>query len=135
MGGITYQYTYFIDRALGKSIGKAIQSLGLQVEFHNEHFKPDSPDTEWLPIVSKKGWIVLTKDENIGRRNIEIKSFAHCQGRVFVLVARNLNTEKIINIFTNTMPKIDQFTQNNQAPFIAKIYQDYRVILWRDIKV
>jgi predicted nuclease of predicted toxin-antitoxin system len=129
---MNFKYTYFIDRALGKSIGKALQDLGVQIEFHKDHFEPDSPDTEWLPIVSKNGWIVLTKDENIGRRKIEIKSFADCQGRVFVLVARNLSTQKIIDIFSNTMTRIEQFTENNQAPFMAKIYQNYKVILWRD---
>lgn len=99
---MNFKHIYFIDRALGKSIGKALQDLGVKIEFHKDHFKPDSPDTEWLPIVSKKGWIVLTKDENIGKTNIEIKSFADCQGRVFVLVARNLNREKIINVLSNT---------------------------------
>ena len=28
------QYTYFIDRALGKSVGKALQDMGVKIEFH-----------------------------------------------------------------------------------------------------
>ncbi|CCH97979.1 MAG: hypothetical protein PX481_15130 [Microcystis sp. M53603_WE2] len=42
---MTYQYTYFIDRALGKSIGEALQEIGVKIEFHHAHFAPDAPDT------------------------------------------------------------------------------------------
>lgn len=31
---MTYQYIYFIDRALGKSVGQALQSIGVNIEFH-----------------------------------------------------------------------------------------------------
>lgn len=37
---MSFKHTYFIDRALGKSIGKALQNLGVKVEFHNQHFAP-----------------------------------------------------------------------------------------------
>lgn len=127
-----FKHTYFVDRALGKSIGKALQSLGVKVEFHNQHFPPDSPDTEWLPIVSKKGWIVLTKDENIGRRSIEIKAFASCKGKVFVLVSGNLTTAEMRNVFVDAIEKIDKFALGNQAPFIAKIYKNSRLELWKN---
>lgn len=52
---MTYKYTYFIDRNLGKSIGEALQKIGVNIEFHHAHFAPDAPDTQWLPIVSQRG--------------------------------------------------------------------------------
>lgn len=85
------QNTYFIDRALGKSVGIALQNLGVKVEFHKNHFSPNFPDTEWLPIVSQKGWIVLTKDTNIGRNIVEIQAMAYSNAKVFTLVSANLN--------------------------------------------
>lgn len=129
---MTYKYTYFIDRALGKSVGQALQSLGVHIEFHHNHFTPDSPDTEWLPIVSQRGWIVLTKDENIGRNILELKQIALSKAKVFVLVSGNLSRQIMVNIFVNTIDKIEKITQGNQAPFIAKIYKDYKVILWKN---
>lgn len=42
-----YQQIYFLDRALGKSVGQALQAEGVNIEFHHEHFAPDAPDTEW----------------------------------------------------------------------------------------
>ena len=125
-----YQYTYFLDRALGKSVGEALQALGVKVEFHNDHFRPDSPDTEWLPIVSENGWVILTKDKMIGKNILEIKAMAVSNAKVFVLVSGNFNRQEMIKIFVNTIEKIDKFAQGNQAPFFAKIYKDSRVEMW-----
>ena len=129
---MTYQYTYFIDRALGKSLGQALQSLGVNIEFHHDHFPPDAPDTEWLPIVSQRGWVVLTKDDRIGRNILEIKQIARSKAQVFILVSGNLSRQQTVNIFVNALEKIEKITQGNQAPFIAKIYQPARVTLWKN---
>jgi hypothetical protein len=53
--GMTYQYTYFIDRALGKSIGEALQEIGVKIEFHHAHFAPDAPD--------RSGYLLLVKED------------------------------------------------------------------------
>ncbi|MEB3119741.1 MAG: hypothetical protein VKL41_00780 [Snowella sp.] len=124
--------TYFLDRALGKSVGIALQAIGKKVEFHNDHFAPDSPDTEWLPIVSQRGWIVLTKDENIGRNILEVQAIADNKARVFILVSGNLSTQGMINIFVDVIKKIEKIVRGNSAPFIAKVYKDSRVTIWKN---
>jgi predicted nuclease of predicted toxin-antitoxin system len=129
---MSFKHTYFIDRALGKSMGKTLQSIGVKVEFHNQHFQPDSPDTEWLPIVSQKGWIVLTKDENIGRNPLEVKAMAMANAKVFALVSGNLNSQQMRNIFVNAIEKIDNFAQGNNGPFIAKIYRNSQIKMWKN---
>jgi hypothetical protein len=64
--------TFFIDRALGrKYVADALRNAGAKVEIHEDHFSPDSPDTEWLPEVSQRGWLILTKDDAIGRNILE----------------------------------------------------------------
>ncbi len=126
---LTDEYTYFIDRALGKSVGQALQQLGVNVEFHQGHFEPDAPDTEWLPFVSQKGWIVLTKDQRIGNNILELKAIAISNARVFILTSGKLFSKNMQDIFVNTINKIAKMTQGNQAPFIAKVYRDGRVIV------
>jgi len=127
-----FKHTYFIDRALGKSVGKALQNLGVKIEFHKDHFSPNSPDTEWLPVVSQKGWIVLTKDSNIGRNILEIQAMAYSDAKVFTLVSAELNTVKMVHIFEQIIIKIDNFATTNKAPFIAKIYKDATIQLWKN---
>ena len=129
---MTYRYTYFLDRALGKSVGEALQELGVNLEFHHDHFYPGSPDTEWLPIVSQRHWIVLTKDLNIGRNLLEVQAIAQAKGRVFILVSGNLSRLAMASIFVKAIDRIEKITQGNQAPFIAKIYRDSSVKLWKN---
>lgn len=38
----------------------------------------------------------------------------------------------MVNIFVATIDKIERITQDNQAPFVAKIYQNCQVKLWKN---
>jgi hypothetical protein len=38
---------------------------GAQIEHHGDHFAQNTPDIEWLQVVGKRGWVVLTKDEEV----------------------------------------------------------------------
>jgi hypothetical protein len=129
---MTYQYTYFLDRALGKSVGYTLRSLGVNLAFHHEHFLPDAPDLEWLPIVSQRGWVVLTKDANIGRNVLEVQQIARYQAKVFVLVSASLSRQQMVDIFVNSIDNLERITQGNNAPFIAKIYRSGKVTIWKN---
>ncbi len=48
---------------------EALRAVDVTVEIHLDHFAPETPDVEWLSAVTQQGWVVLTKDENIGRSN------------------------------------------------------------------
>ena len=55
--------TFFIDHCVSqKIVPKAMRSAGALVEAHIDHFPVDALDTEWLPEVSRRGWVVITKD-------------------------------------------------------------------------
>jgi predicted nuclease of predicted toxin-antitoxin system len=127
-------HIFFIDRALGKSVGRSLQEIGRNVEFHNDHFAPDSPDIEWLPIVSQKEWIILTKDSQIRYNLSEQLAIANNQARVFILSGQNLSTSVMFDIFRHSIEGMERFIQGNQSPFIAKIYKTARIELWRSNK-
>jgi predicted nuclease of predicted toxin-antitoxin system len=105
---------------------------GATVETHLDHFAPETPDVEWLPAVTQQGWVVLTKDANVGREPLEIEAIARASARVFILVSGNLTRQQMAVLFVNVLEKLKKFTRGNQAPFIAKIYKDGRVELWRN---
>ncbi|MCY7278841.1 MAG: hypothetical protein LH702_35170 [Phormidesmis sp. CAN_BIN44] len=72
--------TFFIDRCLrSKRIVETLRSVGITVEVHDDHFDKGALDVEWLPEVGKKGWVVLTKDANIGKRSLEKIAVARSQ--------------------------------------------------------
>lgn len=129
------QITIFIDRAISqKSVPEALRAAGAIVELHIDHFPPEAPDTEWLPVVSQRGWVILTKDSRIGRNRLEILAIAQANARVFILASGNLNFQQMADILVGSIEKIVQLSQGNQAPFIAKIYKDRRVRIWKTQK-
>jgi len=123
--------TFFIDWSLGKSVANALIAAGAQVEHHGSHFAQDAKDQEWIPAVSDRGWVTLTKDEAIGTNPQELKAIARAGARVFILVSGNLTRQQMADLFVEVLPRLEKFTQGNQAPFITKIYKDGRVALWR----
>jgi predicted nuclease of predicted toxin-antitoxin system len=125
--------TFFIDRCLGsKRIVTALRQTGVTVEVHEDHFPANAPDVDWLPEVGQRGWVVLTKDANIARRTLEKIAVARSGIRLFTLTSQNLSGTDMIEIFTKAIVPMQSFVHKHPAPFIAKIYRDSRIEMWRD---
>ncbi len=124
--------TFFIDRCLGsKRVVAALREAGLTVEIHEDHFAPDALDVEWLPQVGEREWVVLTKDANISRRTLEKMAVARAGIRLFILASQNLASSEMIDILVQAIEPMKNLVQNHPAPFIAKIYRNHQVAMWR----
>lgn len=124
---------FYVDRCLGgKKLVKSLREMGVTVEAHDDHFPMDAQDQDWLPKVASWGWIVLTRDKMIGRRNLERLAVATSQASLFVLVIKEAHINKIIEAFTKALPEMIIFVEKNDSPFIAKVYSDGKVMAWQD---
>lgn len=124
---------FFIDRCLGsKQIVKALRQTGITVEIHDDHFDKNAQDVDWLPEVGKKGWLLLTKDANIGKNTLERMAVTNAGIRMFILASQNLSGTDMANIFQEAIIKMQDFVRKHPAPFIAKVYRDGRIEMWRD---
>jgi PIN like domain len=63
--------TFYVDECLGRFVADALAADGFDVRPYYEHFA-GRRDIEWLPEVGELRWIVLTKDKNIRRRQLEV---------------------------------------------------------------
>jgi hypothetical protein len=64
---------FFLDRSLGvEPIRAELIKAGLVVEIHDDHFARDEEDRVWLQRVGEWGWVVLTKDQRLRYRPLEI---------------------------------------------------------------
>ena len=130
---LSLSITFFIDRCLGsKRIVTALRQAGLTVEIHDDNFAPDALDVNWLPIVGERGWVVLTKDANIARRTLEKMAVARSGVCLFILTSQNLSGSDMIEILTKAIVPMQNLVRKHPAPFIAKIYRDSGVEIWRD---
>jgi hypothetical protein len=69
------QPVFFIDRSLGKiDVPGALRAAGDKCKIHDEHFDQQTEDEIWLKAVAAENWIVLTKDERIRYRPLELKA-------------------------------------------------------------
>jgi hypothetical protein len=41
----------------------ALKDLGARVQMHRDHFSEDAEDVDWLPVIAKRRWVILTKDQ------------------------------------------------------------------------
>jgi predicted nuclease of predicted toxin-antitoxin system len=127
--------TFFLDRALGKHyVAQALAKAGATVEVCDDHFPPDCPDVVWLPEVSQRGWIILTKDDKIGRNPLEQIAIAQSDAKVFILATGNLTGKEMGQIFALALPRIKKLTQSHRSPFIARVYEGGVVRMWQDQK-
>ena len=125
-------FTFFVDRCLGKRLATVLKAQGLTVEIHDRHFDKNAKDVDWLPTVGQRGWVVLTKDERIAKRSLKRLAVASAGVRMFVLVSQNLSGTDTAAAFTQAIEAMQRFLQTHPAPFIAKVYRDGNLAGWKD---
>jgi hypothetical protein len=114
-----------------KLIVETLRAVGVSVEIHDDHFGKNTQDIDWIPEISRRGWIIFTKDARIGKNQIERLVVANARVRMFVLVSQNLSGADMANIFVTAIPTMEKFIAHNLAPFIAKIDRDGKVKSWK----
>jgi predicted nuclease of predicted toxin-antitoxin system len=102
-------------------------NAGLVVEIHDDHFARDEEDRVWLQKVGERGWVVLTKDQRLRYRPLEIGALRASNARVFVLTAGNLRGTEIAAVFLAALPLICRILYSRPGPFVARVSQSGRV--------
>ena len=121
---------FFLDRSLGKHIvADALRQAGAEVQVHDDHFRQEARDEEWLREVGRRGWIVLTRDDRIRYRAHERTALIQAGVRAFVLVRRSLSGPAMAAAFVNALPAMQRFVATHQAPFIARVTQTGNISL------
>jgi predicted nuclease of predicted toxin-antitoxin system len=114
---------FFIDRCLGTKLADSLRNVGGTVEIHDDHFKQDMKDEDWLKEVGKRNWVVLTKDKKIASRRLELLGVAQGGVQLFAFVGGDIPGVVVAQAFVNALENMQGFIRGNQAPFIPKVYQ------------
>jgi hypothetical protein len=101
---------------------QALQENGIRHERHLRHFRSGTPDHEWLPLVGREGWLLLTRDQNIRYQIIEHSRVVRYNIREFVFKAGNLDKEELARVLVIAIPeKMMTVCRRYDPPFIASI--------------
>jgi hypothetical protein len=109
-----------------------LNKAGIRYERHESYFKAGEIDRTWLPEVSQRGWIILTKDKGIRYNELEISAVIANKGREFFFCSGNWSGDKMGEILSNAIPKMMRLAKKTAAPFIASISQSGEVYLRYD---
>ena len=107
----------FIDRcAWSNRLGEALTAQGIKFIPHHQRFVPDCPDDEWLPVVGKEGWIVLTRDKNIRRKPNELQAFKQYRVVAIVLASGQASAANTAELVVRLYPKLMRKAQTAKSP-------------------
>ena len=99
-----------------------LRSRGAVVErLKDHHVHCGTTDEEWLPYVCEKCWIILSRDNHIRRRLMELLGIKNTNGRMFVLRSHALSSEAIVEVVGRSLVGMVRFINETDPPFIANI--------------
>jgi uncharacterized protein with PIN domain len=94
---------FFIDRCLGTKLADSLRNVGATVEIYDDHFEQDIEDEDWLRIVGKRNWVVLTKDKKIASRRLDLLAVAQGDVRLFAFVGGDVPGVVVAQAFVNAL--------------------------------
>ena len=113
---------FFIDECLGgRLLAAALEAAGFEARLARAEFPPGTRDIDWLPVVGQRGWIVLTKDRHIRRRELEIQALVSARARAFVLTAADLTGPQQAAVFIRALPKILRICHASKGPLVGAV--------------
>lgn len=120
--------TLYIDRCLGKGVGLALRAVGATVVLqHEAGIRHDTTDEQWIPHVSEKGWVILTKDKGIRKPGIERDRVLRFGARVFTLTSGRLTGARMAEIFVAHLAEIERLAEATPPPFVAIVHEQLGV--------
>lgn len=103
----------------------------MSVESHSVRFRHNTEDVDWLAVVGEKKWVVLMADLAIGRNPLELDALLASKVKAFALIREELSAVEQAQAIITALPQIFRLLEETHYPFIAKIYQDGSVAMWK----
>ena len=123
------QPVFFIDRDTGgRLLAEALKPHGYRIELHDAHFPQDTGDADWIKTVAARGWVVLTCDRNIARKEPERSQFGTAPTQTFILYAlTQVSRERRVALVLAVLPKICRLLAENTPHGIHRVHTDGRI--------
>lgn len=92
-------------------------------------FGTGTKDVDWLPQVGARGWVLITKDKNIRKREIELRALRASKVRAFVLTSGGMRGEEQARVFKEALPAMLRLLRRHPTGFVARITAEASVQL------
>ena len=117
------------NRCNNKRVLAVLANAGVRVERHLDHFNRGTLVEDWLPLVGKNGWALLTTDKRIRFRTNEKQAVIRYKVRMFYFSKNDLSGEQMASALEKALPEIRKLYSKQPAPFFAAITKTGEVYL------
>ena len=98
-----------------------MSAFGEPVEHLQDHFSPDSPDTEWLPYIGDNEYFLITRDNAIRRNPAELAALKKHKVGAFFLGGKERTRWELIDQLVRNWPRIKEVAVRTRKPFAIRI--------------
>jgi len=114
--------TFFLDYQIGRYVvADALRAVGARAEVHIDHFPMNAPDTEWIPQVAQREWVLITKDQHIHRNMLERETYRDAGLRGFVVTGDNMNGQDLAALLLRRLPGMTRRAVGRSGPLLFAI--------------
>jgi hypothetical protein len=104
-----------------KKVAAALRAAGAVVELHDDHFRQDTPDETWLPIIAAKGWVLLSKDGGLRRRSAQREILLAVGVCAFILSDSEMSGDDMAAAYVQALRRMTRVFMANPAGFVAGV--------------
>jgi hypothetical protein len=72
--------TLYVDECLGRTLARSLLAEGYDAKPFDEF--AGQPDVEFLPVIGARQWVLLTKDKDVRRNQLEVQAILNGRPRV-----------------------------------------------------
>jgi len=104
-----------------------LTNAGFKVEKAADHFPKGTLDEEWLFVVGKKGWVVLSKDNRLRTNRLALNAIQKAKVAAFILTSCNTTGQINGQAFIKAHKRMINVLKSNPRPFIFTVTRDGKV--------
>jgi len=126
--------TLYFDRCFGRHFPEEVERMKppFNVESHyKQKFRDEMPDDEWLAIVGRKKWIVLSHDAKFHKESAQLEAIKQHKIGCFYLWGAQVPTWYKIAHLSAIFSKIKKIADSKARPYIYRANQQNRLHLVR----
>ena len=112
---------FFIDNNLSEHLANGMRAFGEEVMHLKEVFPEDAEDPEWLEYIGSKGLLLVTRDEKVRRRPVELHALRQHRVGAFFLGGKNLSRCDLIQQLVRNWSRMKQLASNTKRPFAFRV--------------
>lgn len=100
----------------------ALREAGLDVRtMQEEGFDQEVDDTDWIPTIAKRGWVIITKDKNIRRDSLELRAVLASSAYYFTLGKADRSGVAMAEILLHHRGTIERLVAHRAPPVVAQV--------------